>query len=196
MRFLIFVAGCLMLGPALVTAQIPNTVSATASLTRAVTGGTATFQIQVLDTSLSASVDTAVRIGSAGGASADNLADVQVSLNQGFIVSQYTFSVKVAAADFASTRDRLLAAQRSLSSSSTQFLSWSVDYNVTDDDQAAALQAALPALLDRSRKQADALAAAMGRTVDKIVSLSTPAVVQNGLQLGLSLSATYSLTAQ
>ncbi len=64
---------------------------------------------------------------------------------------------------------------------------------MSDDDRAAALQAVLPALMDRTRRQADALAAAMGRTVDKAVSLATPAVDLSGLQLFVSLSATYAL---
>ena len=174
-------------------AQQPNTVTANVSIRQTAAGGTATFQMQFVDTSLSSTVGSAVNVLGGAGASEANLVGVSVSLNQGFVVTQYNFTVRVASGDFSSTRDKLIAAQRALATSNTQAMAWSVDYAVPQDDQARILREALPALLERAKTQAEALAVAMGKTLGSVSSLSTPAVTASGLELTLSLAATYTV---
>lgn len=89
-----------------------NTVTATVSTVRSASAWTATFQIQILDASLTASVDSALALGASSGATAANLAGVSVSISQGLFVSRYDFEVVVPVSEYASTRDKLLAAQR------------------------------------------------------------------------------------
>jgi hypothetical protein len=99
------------------------------STTRAATAGTATFQIQVIDASLNANLDAAIAIGASSGASTANLAGVSASISQGFVVSRFDFNVTVPAAECAATRDKLIAAQRALATSSSQAIGWTVSYN-------------------------------------------------------------------
>ncbi len=75
MRFFILLTCWLV--PLSISAQTPNTVTAAATMARQATAATAIFQIQVADTSTSASLDSAIRIGAPGGASADTLTDVR-----------------------------------------------------------------------------------------------------------------------
>lgn len=174
-------------------AQTPNTASATVSTTRSASTGTATFQIQVLDASLNANLDAAIAIVASSGASTANLAEVSASVSQGFVVSRFDFNVTVPASEYAATRDKLIAAQRALANSSSQAKAWTVSYTVSDEALASALQQALPGLLERARAQADALAAAIGRSVDKVANLGVPVLSNSGLGVFISLTATYSL---
>lgn len=176
-----------------VVGQTPNTVTTSVSATRTATAATAVFEIQVLDATLNSNLDGAIAIAAGGGASAANLRGVSVSVNQGFVITQYNFTVSVPAAEFAATRDKLIAATRALANNNNQALGWSVTYNVSDDDLNNALQQALPQLLERAKRQADGLAAAMGRTVDKVASVAVPALSNEGLQVFLTVAATYSL---
>jgi hypothetical protein len=175
------------------TAQTPNTVTTTATVTKAATAGNAIFQVQFLDTSLSANIDGALAVIGGAGASAENLSAVTVSISQGFLVTAHTFSVSVPAGSYAATRDKLIAAQRTLSNSNSQGLSWSVSYTPSPDDSARMLREALPGLVERTRSDAESLAGAMGKSVDQLVALSTPPVSASGLQVSVAITATYSV---
>jgi hypothetical protein len=184
--------GLLLLVGALV-GQTPNTVTTSVSATRTATAATAVFEIQVLDATSNSNLDGAIAIAAGAGASAANLRGVSVSVNQGFVITQYNFTVLVPAAEFAATRDKLIAATRALANNNNQALGWSVTYSVSDDDLNNALQQALPQLLERAKRQADGLAVAMGRTVDKLASVAVPSLNNEGLQVFLTVAATYSL---
>ncbi len=170
-----------------------NTVTATVSTVRSASAGTATFQVQILDASLNASVDSAIALGASSGASAANLAGVSASISQGLIVSRYDFNMVVPASEYAGTRDKLLAAQRGLAASNSQAIGWTVSYSVSDSELAGGLEAVLPGLLERARKQADTLAGAIGRSVDQVVNLGVPSLSNSGLQVFATVSVTYGL---
>lgn len=193
LRFLVglFAATVTVFGQTAVPA--PNTVTATVSSVRSTSAGTATFQVQILDASLNASVDSAIALGASSGATAANLVGVSASISQGLIVSRYDFNVVVPASDYAATRDKLIAAQRGLATSNSQAIGWTVSYNVSDSELASSLEALLPGLIERARKQADTLAAAIGRTVDQVSGVGVPSLSYSGLQVFATVAVTYSL---
>ena len=179
----LFAAALSVLGQS--PAPLPNTVTATVSTVRSASAGTATFQVQILDASLNTSVDSAIALGATSGATAANLAGVSVSISQGLVVSRYDFNVVVPASEYGATRDKLLAAQRGLATSNSQAIGWTVSYSVSESELAGALEAVLPGLLERARKQADTLAAAIGRTVDQVSAVGV-SVLSSGGWLGSS----------
>ena len=130
------------------------------------------------------------------GAAASNLSGISVSISQGYLVTQYTFNVTVNAGDFTAERDKLLNIQRAIANSATQLVSWTTSYSVTDDDVSKAIEAALPALLERAKAQATVLANAMNADLGKLSTLSTPAVARAGLNLTVSATATYTVMAR
>lgn len=174
--------------------QIPNTVTASASVTQPVSAGTATFSIQFVDISTASTVDSAAGVLASTGVSAANVTGVSVSIDQGFILTQYDFTLRVPAGEFAGTRDKLVAVQRSLATSSTQGLGWSTAYEASADDKTLVFEAALPGLLEKARARAEILARGMNATLGSIVSLSAPDTIVNGLNTTVSISATYSVT--
>ena len=185
-------AGAFLLG-----AQAPpavNTVSATVSATQPVTAGTATFQVQFLDATLASTVDNALGVLGTAGAATSNLTDISVSLSQGFVVTQYNFAIVVPASQFTATRDRLIAAQRTLANVNTQAMGWSSSYKASDEDAAKVLELALPNLINQAKVQAGVLAAAMNAKLGNIVSMSAPAVVNSGLNLVVSATVTFAVT--
>ena len=171
----------------------PNTVTATVSTTQPVTLGTATFRAQFLDASLNSTLDTALGVLGGSGATAANLSGVSVSINQGFVITQYDFAIIVPVAQFAATRDKLLAAQRAIANVNTQAIGWTSSYNATDEDAAKVLELAMPNLLSQAKQQAGVLAGAMSAKLGNIVAISTPALVNLGLNLVVSATVTYSV---
>ena len=171
-------------------AQQPNTVSTAVSVTQPAAVGTAVFQLQFVDTNLNSTVDTAIGVLGGAGASAVTLRDISVSLNQGFVLTQYDFAVNVPAAEFAAARDKLIAVSRALANSNTQAVAWSASYTALDDD-AKALEQALPGLLEKAKTQAGVLATAMGAKLGKVSSITTTAVVKAGLTATVSATVTY-----
>jgi hypothetical protein len=174
----------------------PNTVSATVSVLQPMTAGTATFQIQFLDANSNSTLDSALSAAGGAGAAASTLSGISVSLNQGFVVTQYDFTVPVPAAQYAATRDKLIAAQRVLANSNSQGLGWSTSYAATEEDAAKALELAMPNLLTQARQQAAVLATAMSSKTGNIVAISTPALVNSGLSLSVSATVTFSVSPQ
>ena len=177
----------------LLAQQQPNTVSVTVSTTQPVTLGTATFRAQLLDASLNSTLDTALGVLGGSGAAAANLSGISVSINQGFVVTQYDFAIIVPAAQFAATRDKLLAAQRAIANVNTQAIGWTSSYNAADEDAAKLLEQAMPNLLSQAKQQAGVLAGAMGAKLGNIVAMSTPALFNSGLTLAVSATVTYSV---
>lgn len=174
--------------------QPSNTVTASVSASVPVTAGTATFTVQFLDANLSSSVDTAVGVLSNSGITATNLMGVSVSLNQGFVITQYDFSLAVASSEYGATRDKLIAAQRAIANVQSQALSWRTAYAATSEATDQALQQALPGLLEKAKQQADVLAAAIGAKTTTVQSL-TPTVSPNGLNVLVGLLVSYSTAA-
>ncbi len=173
--------------------QQPNTVSVTVSTPQPVTLGTATFRAQFLDASLNSTLDSALGVLGSSGAAAANLSGVSVSINQGFVVTQYDFAIIVPAAQFAATRDKLLAAQRAIANVNSQAIGWTSSYSATDEDAAKTLEQAMPNLLSQAKQQAGVLAGAMGAKLGNIVAMSAPAPVNSGLSLVVSATVTYSV---
>jgi len=68
-----------------------------------------------------------------------------------------------------------------------------VNYDVTDSEIARVKKEAIPGLLERAREEAEALAAAMGKTLGTLSTLAAPAVTRTDLQLQVTLSATYTV---
>ncbi len=174
-------------------AQQPTTVTANVSATQNVAAGTATFRIQFLDTNLASTVDTALAVLTGTGASTSNLAAVSISISQGFVITEYDFTVPVPAGQFTTVRDRLIAIQRSLQSVTTQGLGWSTSYTASDADITQALQAALPGLLAQAKQQAGILASALGMSVGTVQSVSAPAISNNALSVVIGLAVTYTV---
>jgi uncharacterized protein YggE len=183
----------LLVSAAAIQAQQPNTVSTTVSVNRLVTAGTATFDVQFLDASLNSTLDSALTLLSGAGASAANLVGVSVRLDQGFVVTQYDFSIVAGASEYTAVRDKLIAALRALGNSNTQAIGWNVTYSVTDEEAARTLEQALPGLLERAKTQATVLATAMGARLGKVSSIATPSLVRNGLSVAVTAAVTYLL---
>ncbi|MFN0169812.1 MAG: hypothetical protein ACKV22_25600 [Bryobacteraceae bacterium] len=173
--------------------QLPNTVSASVSTILPASTGTATFSIQFVDANLASTVDTALGVLSDSGAATSNLTGISVSISQGFILTQYEFAVPVPASQFSTTRDRLIAIQRSLQNSATQGLGWTTAYTANADDRLRALQQALPSLLEKARQQAEVLAAGISRTLGPVRSVSAPEITSSGLSLFVGTTVTYDL---
>ena len=192
MRPVFFIASALATICAL-PAQQPKTVIANVAVIQPVSAGTATFSVQFLDANASSTLDTALGVLKDTGVAASHLTAISVSVSQGFIVTQYDFTYAVPAAEFTSTRDKLIAAQRSLQSVTTQGLGWTTAYSATAEDKKGALQQALPDLLARAREQAEVLASAIGLHVGTVQSVAAPAITESGLSLSVGLSVTYTV---
>jgi len=193
---ILFLAGIIWAASmGLAVAQQPNTVTATVSTTRNVAAGTATFRIQFLDTNLSSVVDTPLNLMQDLGLTAAHLAGVSISISQGFVITQYDFALPVPAAQFGTTRDRLITVQRGLQTSTTQAVGWTTAYSASAEETAAALEQALPALLEQARRRAELVAASIGMTLGAVQSASAPAVTASGLSLQIGLTVTYATTA-
>lgn len=139
-------------------ARQPNTVTASVSKTQAIAAGTALFSVQLVEATLASNVDSALAALGPVGVSASQLNGVSVEISQGFIVSTYNFRIPVPAAGFTATRDKLITVQRNLANSQTQAIGWSSVQTPTNEDLAAALQQAMPSLLEKARQRADILA--------------------------------------
>jgi hypothetical protein len=190
MRSLIL-ASALLVSALAAQAQQPNTVSTTVTTTQPVAAGTAVITVQFYDTSLNSTLDTALAVVGSTGANAGNLTANPVYLNQGFLITEYDFTIRVPSGEFTATRDKLIAVQRTLATSNTQGIDWTNAYTITDDDAAKELESALPGLLDKARAQATVLATAMGAKLGKLSAISTPAPVKSGLSLTLSAAVTF-----
>ena len=175
-------------------AQQPNTVTATVAVTQAITAGTALFRVQFVEATLTSNIDSALAVLAPTGISASQLNGVKVEINQGFVVSTYDFHLPVPAAEFAATRDKLITVQRNLANSQTQGIGWSSTQTPTDEQLAAALQQAMPSLMEKARQRANLLAQAMNATLGAVVQLSAPAVSPDGPIVTVSLTATYAVT--
>ena len=191
--FILLAVFCFTNSTGLFAQQQPNTVSVTVSTPQPVTLGTATFRAQFLDASLNSTLDSALGVLGSSGAAAANLSGVSVSINQGFVVTQYDFAIIVPAAQFAATRDKLLAAQRAIANVNSQAIGWTSSYSATDEDAAKTLEQAMPNLLSQAKQQAGVLAGAMGAKLGNIVAMSAPAPVNSGLTLVVSATVTYSV---
>jgi len=175
-------------------AQQPNTVTANVAVTQSIPAGTALFRVQLVEATLTSNVDSALAALAAAGISASQLNAVNVEINQGFVVSNYDFRVPVPAAEFVATRDKLITVQRNLANSQTQAIGWSSTQTPTDEQLAAALQQAIPSLMEKARQRAGLLAQAMNATLGAVVQLSAPAVSPDGPIVTVSLTATYAVT--
>jgi len=175
-------------------AQQPNTVTASVAVTQNIPAGTALFRVQLVETSISSTVDSALAALTPAGISASQLASVSVEISQGFLLTTYDFRVPVPAGEFASTRDKLITVQRNLTTSQTQGIGWSSSQSNTDEQLTAALQQAIPGLMEKVRQRAEILAVAMNATLGAVVQLSAPAVSPDGPTVTVSLSATFAVT--
>lgn len=191
MRFILIT---LALAASLFAQQQPNTVSAAATVTQVIPASTAVFDIQLVDATLTSSVDSAVATLTPAGVTAANLSSVNVAISQGFILTTYNFRLTVGAAELGATRDKIIAIQRTLSNSQTQGLGWSTNLRPSNDDLARALELAMPELLTRAKQRAQLLAAAMNATLGAVTNLSAPAVDPAGASVTVSLTATYAVT--
>jgi hypothetical protein len=190
MRYLIFISAFLVSSLA-AQAQQPNTVSTTVSTTQPVAASTAVITVQFYDAGLNSTLDTALAVVGSTGANAANLTASSVYLNQGFLITEYDFTIEVPSGEFTATRDKLVAVQRTLATSNTQGLDWTNAYTISDDDTAKALESALPGLIDKARAQASVLAAAMGAKLGKLSAISTPDPVKTGLSATLTAKVTF-----
>ena len=190
MRYLIFISALLVSSLA-AQAQQPNTVSTTVSTTQPVAASTAVITVQFYDAGLNSTLDTALAVVGSTGANAANLTASSVYLNQGFLITEYDFTIEVPSGEFTATRDKLVAVQRTLATSNTQGLDWTNAYTISDDDTAKALESALPGLIDKARAQASVLAAAMGAKLGKLSAISTPDPVKTGLSATLTAKVTF-----
>jgi hypothetical protein len=172
-------------------AQQPPTITVSVSANQPVNAGRATFRIQFLDANLGSTVDTPLAVLKDTGVTASNLDGVSVSISQGFVVTQYDFTLPVPAAEFSTLRDRLVNIQRAVPTS--QAVGWTSSYSGSDDDAALALETALPGLLAKARQRAGVLAAAVGMTLGSVQSASTPTVSNSGLNLTIGLTVTYNV---
>lgn len=177
-------------------AQQPNTVTASVSHQQQITTSTAVFQIQLVDASLNSTVDSAAGVLSSVGVNSSHLTDVSVAISQGYLLTTYSFTLPVASGDFGAVRDKLLTVQRNLSNSQTQGLGWSSAQVPNDDELASALELAMPALLDKAKRKAGLLAAAMHVNLGDVVTLSAPAVTPSGATVTVALTATYAVVPQ
>lgn len=193
MRFTSLALAVATLAP-LAAQTVPNTVTVTVSTTQPAAAGTAAFRIQFLDANLNSTLDTALGALRDTGAAPATLTGTSASLSQqGFVITQYDFAVNVPVEQFAATRDRLIAVQRTLANVNSQAVSWSSSYRPTPAEQAKALETALPTLLEQAARQAAPLATAMGGKTGKIVAMAAPAIVPDGLGLTVSATVTYAV---
>ncbi len=177
-------------------AQQTNTVTANVAVTRNISAGTALFRVQLVEATLTSTVDSALAALAPAGVAASQLAGVSVEISQGFVVTTYNFRVPVPGAEFAAMRDKLITVQRNLANSQTQGIGWSSSQTNTDEQLAAALQQAMPSLLEKARQQATLLAQAMNASLGAVVHLSAPAISPDGSTVSVSLTATFAVTPQ
>ena len=177
-------------------AQQPNTVTANVSVIQTVSAGTALFRVQLVEASLTSTVDSALAALAPAGVAASHLAGVSVAISQGFVITTYDFRVPVPGAEFPAMRDKLITVQRNLANSQTQGIGWSSSQTNTDEQLAAALQQAMPSLLEKARQRATLLAQAMNATLGAIIQLSAPAISPDGPTVTVSLSATFAVTPE
>ena len=175
-------------------AQQPNTVTASVAVTQAIAAGTALFRVQIVEATLSSNIDSALAVLAPTGISASQLNSVSVDISQGFLLTTYDFRVPVSTGEFTATRDKLITVQRNLANSQTQAIGWSSTQTPTDEQLAAALQQAIPSLMEKARQRANLLAQAMNATLGAVVQLSAPAVSPDGPIVTVSLTATYAVT--
>lgn len=172
-------------------ASTPATVAATVSTIVPATAGTATFNIQLLDASLTANLDGALGVLQDTGASAATLTGISVSVSQGLILTQYDFSVRVPAAEFVGLRDRLIAIQRSLQNSTSRAVGWTTVYTAGGEDLLRAVREAMPGLMEKARAKAEVLAAQLEKKLGAVHSISAPEAISSGLSLLVSATVTY-----
>ena len=177
-------------------AQQPNTVTANVSVIQNISAGTALFRVQLVEASLTSTVDSALAALATAGVAASHLAGVSVAISQGFVITTYDFRVPVPGAEFPAMRDKLITVQRNLANSQTQGIGWSSSQTNTDEQLAAALQQAMPSLLEKARQRATLLAQAMNATLGAVVQLSAPAISPDGPTVTVSLSATFAVTLE
>ena len=146
-----------------------------------------------METALTSNVDSALTPLAAAGVNASHLNGVSVEVNQGFVVTTYDFRVPVPSGEFAATRDKMIAVQRNLANSQSQFFAWNSVQVPTDEQLASALEQAMPALMERAKQRANILALAMNSSLGPVIQLSTPAVSPDGPTVTVSLTATYSV---
>jgi hypothetical protein len=194
-RFCISAALLGLAASAVFAASPPATVAATVSATVPATAGAATFTIQLLDASLTANLDGALSVLQDTGASASTLTGIAVSVSQGLIVTQYNFSVRVPASEFAATRDRLLAIQRSLQNSTSRAVGWSTVYTPGEEDLVKAVREAMPGLMEKARATAEVLAAQLEKKLGAVQSISAPEVLSSGLSLQVTATVTYEIAS-
>lgn len=176
-------------------AQQPNTVTANVAVTHNITAGTALFRVQIADRNLASNLDSVLGTLAPAGVSASQLSGVSVEISQGFVFTTYDFRVPVPAAEFAAMRDKLITVQRNLAANSqTHGMGWSSMQTPTDEQLAAALEQAMPSLMEKARQRANLLAAAMNATLGAVVQLSAPAIAPDGPTVTISLTATYAVT--
>jgi predicted secreted protein len=176
------------------SAQQPNTVTASVAITQSTGAGTANFRIQLGDASANSSVDSTLATLAPAGVTAAQLNGVSVEINQGFVITTYDFRVPVPAGELGSMRDKLIGIQRALANSQTQGIGWSSTQTPTDEELAIALEQALPSLMEKARQRAGLLAQAMNATLGAVVKLSAPAIAPDGPTVTVSLTATYAVT--
>jgi len=186
----------LALTAAALFAQQPNTVTANVSVTQSVAAGATIFRIQYLDANTASTIDSALTALGSAGVAASHLSEVTVEISQGFFITTYNFNLKVPSGEFAATRDKLVAIQRTLATSQTQALGWTSTQTPTEDEISAALEQALPGLLDEARRRAGLLARAMKANLGEPVSLATPAVTTAGSIATFTLAATFAVTPE
>ncbi|MBK5290469.1 MAG: SIMPL domain-containing protein [Acidobacteriia bacterium] len=177
-------------GVCVVSAQ-PAKVTANVSVTQTAAAGTASFLIQFLDANLSSTIDTPLGVLKDTGLAASHLSEISVALNQGFVVTTYDFTLNLPAEQYAATRDRLIAIQRSMQTTTSQALGWSTSFSASEEEMSKALEQALPALLVSARAKAALLATAIGKTLGEVESVSAPMVNSTGLSLVIGLTASY-----
>jgi hypothetical protein len=192
MKTLVLLAG---LTAAVWGEAVPRTVSAAVSSAVAVSAGTAEFRVQFVDISQESTVESAVGVLSAAGVEASHLTGVNVAISQGFLLTTYDFAMRVPAEFFTERRDQLVTLQRNLANSQLQAIGWSSVWLATEEEKNAAMEAALPGLLEKAGARAAQLAAAMGGTLGEVHALSAPAAAGTGLNLTVSLTATYLVQA-
>lgn len=183
----------LLSAAALFSQQLPNTVTATASLTQSVAAANTVFKVQFVEATLTSTVDSALAVIGSAGLNASHLSAVTVEISQGFVLTNYDFQLTVPTSEFAATRDKLIAIQRTLANSQTQGIGWSSLRAPSDEELAKALELALPELLNRVKQRAALLAQAMNATLGATVNLSAPAVTPDGPLLNVSLTATFAV---
>jgi hypothetical protein len=119
----------------------------------------------------------------AAGVEALHLTGMNVAISQGFLLTTYDFAMRVPAEFFIERRDQLVTLQRNLANSQSQAIGWSSVWLAAEEEKNAAMEAALPGLLEKAGARAAQVAAAMGGTLGEVDALSAPAAAGTGLNL-------------